>query len=63
MAKTDTDINPLTELKKSIDLLVLIELIKSGATRDQIRDVMGGIGNNTLAKVRAALKKNPGGEL
>lgn len=61
MPKTDND-NPLIELKKSIDLLVVIELCKGGATREQIREVMGGINNNQLAKVRAALKKNPGGE-
>jgi hypothetical protein len=63
MAKTDTEINQFTELKKSIDLLVLIELCKSGATRDQIREVMGSVNNTNLAKVRAALKNNPGGEL
>lgn len=63
MAKADSDDNALSELKRSVDLLVLIELCKSGATRDQIREVMGSINNNTLAKVRAALKKNPGGEL
>jgi len=63
MAKADNDNTTLAELKKSIDLLVLIELCKSRATRDQIRDVMGSINNTTLAKVRASLKNNPGGEL
>lgn len=63
MAKTDGDDNTLGELKRSINLLVLIELCKSGATRDQIREVMGSVNNTTLAKVRTALKKNPGGEL
>jgi hypothetical protein len=60
MAKTDSDGSTLGELKRSVDLLVLIELCKSGATRDQIREVMGSINNTNLAKVRAALKKNPG---
>lgn len=60
MTKTDTEDNTIEGLKKSIDLLVLIELCKGGATRDQIREVMGSINNTTLAKVRAALKRNPG---
>lgn len=63
MAKADNDDNILGELKRSVDLLVLIELCKSGATRDQIREVMGSINNTTLAKVRAALKKSPGADL
>jgi hypothetical protein len=48
----------LDQLKKSIDLLVMIELAKSSATRDQIRNVLGGFDNSVLTKLNKALKNN-----
>ncbi len=48
----------LADVKKSIDRLALIELCKSGATRAEIRDVMGGVDNNLLSKINKALKKS-----
>lgn len=48
--------NSIDEIKKSIDRLSIIELVKSGATRDQIRDIIGPISNNYLATVRKAIK-------
>jgi hypothetical protein len=47
-------------LKKSIDTLVLIELVKTGATYEQIRKVVGSVDNNTIAAVKTAVGKNKG---
>lgn len=49
----------LTDVRKSIDRLALIELCKSGATRTEIRDIMGGVDNNLLSKINKALKRSP----
>lgn len=49
----------LTDVKKSIDRLALIELCKGGATYTEIRDVMGKVDNNFLSKINKALKKSP----
>lgn len=57
MAKQAND-NPLVGLKKSIDTLVLVELAKAGATYDQIRKVVGGVDNNTIAAVKAAVSES-----
>lgn len=40
----------LTAIKKSIDVLVLIELCKAGVTRNQARELLGTLGNNTFSK-------------
>lgn len=40
-------------LKKSIDTLVLIEVAKAGATRDQARSVLGSLSNKDYSKVSA----------
>ena len=64
MTKQTND-DPIVGLKKSIDTLVLIELAKAGATYDQIRKVVGGVDNNTVAAVKAAVgesKKSPRGD-
>lgn len=42
-------------LKSSVDTLILIELCKLGATRDQARKVLGGISNESFAKVNVLL--------
>jgi uncharacterized protein YerC len=47
----------LEDVKKSIDRLTIIELVKSGATRDQIREVMGSINNIQLSKIKRAINK------
>lgn len=54
MAKKVND-DPLVALKKSVDMLILIELVKSGAKRDQIRKVIGSVDNNTISAVKAAV--------
>jgi hypothetical protein len=50
--------NDLQALKKSLDLLILIELCKSGASYPQIREVMGTADNNTISKVKKAISNN-----
>lgn len=45
----------LEDVKKSIDRLAIIELVKSGAKREQIREVMGSIDNNQLSKIKKAV--------
>ena len=60
MAKVTGTDNLLIELKKSIDLLILIELCKGGANRNQVREIMGTADNNLVAKVRSALKSGIG---
>lgn len=45
----------LEEVKKSIDRLTIIELVKSGAKREQIREVMGSLDNNQLSKIKKAV--------
>ena len=55
MAKqTDVD-KGISEVKKSIDLLILIELCKAGAGRDQIRAIMGSLDNNQFTKVKSSV--------
>ncbi len=44
-------VSKLEALKKSVDTLVLIELCKAGATRDQARETLGGISNESFAKI------------
>ena len=47
----------IDDLRKSIDLLVLIELCKMGANRDQARDILGALDNNTFSKVSLVSKR------
>lgn len=48
----------LNSIKKTIDSLILIELCKSGATRDQARQVLGGLDNNMFSKISTIFNKN-----
>ena len=45
----------LDDVKKSVDRLAIIELVKGGAKREQIRDVMGSLDNNQLTKIKKAI--------
>jgi len=49
----------LDDVKKSVDRLAIIELIKAGATRSQVREVMGSINNQVFGKIHQAMKKTP----
>lgn len=40
-------------LKKSIDTLVLIEVARAGATRNQARRVLGSLSNKDYSKISA----------
>lgn len=44
----------IDSLKQSIETLILIELCKSGVTRDQARNILGGISNEAFAAVNKA---------
>jgi hypothetical protein len=44
-------------LKKSVDTLILIEVAKSGATREHARKVLGGLTNTEFSKVAALFTK------
>lgn len=58
MTKQKTSIESILEdVKKSIDRLAIIELIKSGATRTQVREVVGQMSNETFAAINKALKR------
>lgn len=51
--------NTLDEVKKSIDRLAIIELVKAGATRSQVREVMGSLNNEAFGRIHQAMKKAP----
>ena len=38
-------------LENKIEKLIIIELLKVGATRDQVREVLGNLNNNEFAKI------------
>ena len=48
------------QLKKSVDILILIELCKRGTKRDDVREVFGSLDNNLFAKVNKII--NPKGQ-
>lgn len=63
MTKQKTSVEYILEdVKKSIDRLAIIELIKSGATRNQVREVVGQMSNETFAVINKALKRKGGDE-
>lgn len=39
------------QLKAAIDVLILIELCKAGAKREDARAILGSLSNNTFAQV------------
>jgi hypothetical protein len=43
-----------------VDTLILIEIAKSGATRDQARKALGSLGNNTFSKISALFSETKG---
>ena len=50
---TDSLEKKIEALKESLDTLVLIEVAKSGATRDQARRALGSLDNNAYSKISA----------
>lgn len=47
-------------LKNSVDTLILIEVAKSGATRNQARKALGSLDNNTFSKISALFNETEG---
>lgn len=41
----------IDELQISIDTLILVEFLKRGAKRDDVREIFGSLDNNLFAKV------------
>ncbi|HXN63861.1 MAG TPA: hypothetical protein VN862_00905 [Candidatus Acidoferrales bacterium] len=41
----------IEELKASIDVLILLELCKLGANREDVREALGKLDNNLFAKI------------
>lgn len=58
MDKTKNSEKLLFSIKKSLDTLILIELCKSGATRDQARTLFGNLDNNMFSKINTIFGKN-----
>ena len=56
MVKKSNNQNPLIEIKKSLDLLILIELCKTKADRNQIREILGKADNNLISKINVLIK-------
>ena len=46
----------LEGVQKSINTLIIVELIKSGATRAEVREVLGSLNNLEYAKINKAIK-------
>jgi hypothetical protein len=38
-------------LENKIEKMIIIELVKAGASRDQVREVLGTLNNNEFAKI------------
>lgn len=57
---TDNLEKKLDALKKSVDTLILIEVAKTGATREQARQAVGSLDNNAFSKISTIFnnKKN-----
>ena len=55
---TDNLEKKLDALKKSVDTLILIEVAKSGATREQVRKAMGSLDNNAFSKISTIFNGN-----
>lgn len=56
MVKKSNNQNLLVEIKKSLDLLILIELCKTKADRNQIRGILGKADNNLISKINMLIK-------
>jgi hypothetical protein len=57
---TDSLEKKIEALKESLDTLVLIEVAKSGATRDQARRALGSLDNNAYSQISALFNSAKG---
>jgi hypothetical protein len=42
-------------LEDKIEILIVIDLLRSGASRDQVREVLGSLDNNKFAKINSII--------
>jgi|GEM_PF-6480647 hypothetical protein len=57
---TDNLEKKIDALQKSVDTLVLIEVARSGATRDQARKALGSLDNNAYSKISNLFNSSKG---
>lgn len=57
---TDNLEKSIDALKKSVDTLVLIEVARSGATRNQARRALGSLDNNAYSKISSLFNESKG---
>jgi len=48
----------LESIKKSVDTLILIEICKIGASREQARKALGTLDNNAYSKINALINSS-----
>lgn len=53
-SKQDPEIGDVLD---AVRLLVMIELCKAGASREEVRDVLGSMDNNAFARVNQVMKR------
>ncbi len=46
----------INDLKKTVEILILLEFCKLGATRKQIRNILGGLDNNFFSAINTVVK-------
>jgi len=44
-------------LENKIETLIIIELLKLGASRDQVREIIGSLNNERFAKINSVMSK------
>lgn len=47
--------NKIDALNKGLELLIMIELAKKGANRDQVREALGSLDNNKFTKINSII--------
>jgi len=57
MENSKDDQKLLIAIKRSIDALILIELCKSGVSRNQARELLGTLDNNTFSRINTIFGK------
>jgi hypothetical protein len=51
------EVTELSDVHDALRLLAIIELCKIGASRDEVRDVLGSVDNNSFSRVNQIFNK------